>query len=110
MRILPTGAGEAHTFDIAPVQVDRSFVSWMPNAKEFVFLGHQAVASPGAYRVSIDVGLRSLTTQKGAQFWNRVSPNGKFVLQGAGIGLDWGQNTIVELGSGQVPPCALAGR
>ena len=108
LRILPTGAGEARTFDIAPVQVDYSLVSWMPGAREFVFLGHEGVAPPRAYRVSLDGGPASpLTNREGAQFWNRVSPDGKFVLQGASVGMEWGQNVIVDLGTGRVRPAPL---
>src|SRR5215472_9061933 len=108
LRILPTGAGEARTFDVAPIQVDRGFVSWMPGAKEFVFQGHQGEAPPRGYRVSIDGGAaRPLTNQTGAQFWNRVSPDGKFVLQAAGADIGGGQNVIVELGTGKVRPAPL---
>jgi Tol biopolymer transport system component len=103
LRILPTGAGEARTFDIAPIHVDRSFVSWMPGAREFVFLGHEGIAPPRAYRVSLDGGpASSLTNRGGAQFWNKVSPDGKFVLQGTSVGMDGGQNVIVDLRTGEV--------
>lgn len=106
LRILPTGAGEAHTFDVAPVQVDRAFVSWMPGAKEFVFLGHAAEEPPRAYRVSLDGGpVRLLTNQEGAHFWNRISPDGKFVL--ASVGIDWGHYEIVDLGTGEARPAPL---
>ncbi|MCU1271341.1 MAG: serine/threonine protein kinase [Acidobacteriaceae bacterium] len=108
LRILPTGAGETRTFDVAPVQVDRGFVSWMPGAKEFVFLGHVAEEPPRAYRVSLDGGpVHPLTNRKGAQFWNRVSPDGKLVLQAPGVEMDWGQSGIVELNSGHVRPGPL---
>ena len=106
LRILPTGAGEAHTFDIAPVRVDRAFVSWMPGTKEFVFLGHVGEAPPRGYRVSLDGGpVRPLTTQEGAQFWNRISPDGRFVL--ASVGIDWGHYEIVDLDTGQIRPAPL---
>jgi Tol biopolymer transport system component len=108
LRILPTGAGETHTFDVSPVRVDRAFVSWMPGAREFVFLGHDAEAPPRAYRVSLDGGpARPLTNQMGAQLWNRVSPDGKLMLQGGGVGTDWGQNVIVDLGTGQHHPAPI---
>ena len=108
LRILPTGAGETRTFDVAPIQVDRGFVSWMPGDKEFVFLGHVAEEPPRAYRVSLDGGpVRPLTTQKGAQFWNKVSPDGKLVLQAPGVDLNWGKNGIVELSTGHVRPAPL---
>jgi len=108
LRILPTGAGEPRTFDIAPVQVDDGFVSWMPGAKEFVLLGHEGIAPPRAYRVSLDGGPATpLTNRAGAQFWNRVSPDGEFVLQGAGVGMEWGQNVIVDLVTGKVVAAPL---
>jgi hypothetical protein len=108
LRILPTGAGEAHTFDVAPVQVARDFISWMPGAKEFVFLGHEGESPPRAYRVSLAGGpVRPLTNQKGAHFWNRISPDGKFVLEAAGVGMDWEQSVIVDLGTGQARPAPL---
>jgi len=108
LRILPTGAGETRTFDVAPVQVDDSVVSWMPGAREFVFLGHEGVAPPRAYRLSLEGGpARPLTNREGAQFWNRVSPDGKFVLQGASVGMEWGQNVIVDLATGSVRPAPL---
>jgi len=108
LRILPTGAGEARTFDIAPIQVDHSLVSWMPGAKEFVFLGHEGMAPPRAYRVSLDGGPASpLTNREGAQFWNKISPDGKFVLQGASVGMERGQNVIVDLGAGKVRAAPL---
>jgi hypothetical protein len=106
LRILPTGAGEARTFDIAPVRVDRGFVSWMPNGREFVFVGHEAEAPPRAYHMSLDSGpARPLTSQNGAHFWNRVSPDGKLVLQTSAI--DSGQNTILDMRTGQVRPASL---
>jgi eukaryotic-like serine/threonine-protein kinase len=109
LRILPTGAGEARTFDVAPVYVDRYFISWMPGAKEFVFLGHEGQGPPHAYRVSFDGGpARSLTNQGGAHFWNRVSPDGKLVLEAAGVGTNWQvKSAIVDLASGQARPAPL---
>jgi serine/threonine protein kinase/Tol biopolymer transport system component len=108
LRILPTGAGEARTFDVTPIQVDHSLVSWMPGAKEFVFLGHEGIAPPRAYRVSLDGGPASpLTNREGAQFWNRVSPDGRFVLQGASVGMDWERDVIVDLGTGKVRAAPL---
>ena len=108
LRILPTGAGEPRTFDVAPVQVDDSPVSWMPGDKEFVFLGHEGIAPPRAYRVSLDGGVaRPLTNRDGAQFWNKVSPDGKFVLQGTGAGMEKEQNVILELGTGKIRSAPL---
>ncbi len=108
LRILPTGAGEPRTFDIAPVQVDDSPVSWMPGAKEFIFLGHEGIAPRRAYRVSLEGGIaRPLTSREGTQFWNKVSPDGRFVLQGTGAGMESGQNLIVELGTGKVRSAPL---
>ena len=108
LRILPTGAGESRTFDIAPVQVDDSPVSWMPGAKEFVFLGHEGIAPSRAYRVSVDGGVaRTLTSREGAQFWNKVSPDGKFVLQAAGAGAESRQSAIMEIATGQVRSAPL---
>jgi len=108
LRVLPTGAGETRTFDIAPVQVDDACVSWLPGAKEFVFLGHEGVAPPRAYRASLDGGSATpFTKREGTQFWNRVSPDGKFVLQGSGVGMDLGQNVILDLTTGQVQPAPL---
>ena len=106
LRVLPTGAGETRTFDVAPVHVDHGFVSWMPGATEFVFLGHEGVAPPRAYRVPLVGGTaRPLTNREGAQFWNRVSPDGKFVLEGANM--EQGQSLIVDLISGQTRPAPL---
>ena len=109
LRILPTGAGEARTFDIAPVRVDRHFVSWIPGAREFVFLGHEGIDPPHAYRVAMAGGpARPLTSQKGATFWNRISPDGKFVLEAAGVANNWGVPPVmVDLASGAVHPAAL---
>jgi eukaryotic-like serine/threonine-protein kinase len=108
LRILPTGAGEPRTFDVAPVQVDDNPVSWMPGAREFVFLGHEGIAPPRAYRVALEGGTaRPLTNREGAQFWNKVSPDGNFVLQGAGGGREWGQNVIVDLNTGKVRAAPL---
>jgi Tol biopolymer transport system component/tRNA A-37 threonylcarbamoyl transferase component Bud32 len=109
LRVLPTGAGEARTFDIAPVSVDVDDVSWMPGAKEFVFLGHEGVGPPHAYRVSIDGGsARPLTNQAGAHFWNRVSLDGKYLIDGPGKGNNWQSKwELVELATGQARPAAL---
>ena len=109
LRILPTGAGETRTFDIAPVNVDRHFISWIPGAREFVFLGHEGLDPPHAYRVAMAGGpARSLTSQKGAHFWNRISPDGKFVLEAAGVANNWGVPPVmVDLASGAVHPAAL---
>ena len=69
IRILPTGAGEARTFDVAPVHVDWYFVSWLPGATEFVFLGHEGADTPRAYRVAMAGGpARPLTNIPGAHF------------------------------------------
>jgi serine/threonine protein kinase len=108
LRVLPTGAGEAHTFDLAPVQVDRGFLSWLPGAKEFVFLGHEGVEPPRAYRISLAGGsARPLTRQKGAHFWNRISPDGKSVLEESRVGADSGQNVIVDLATGKARQAPL---
>lgn len=103
LRILPTGAGEARTFDVAPVTVDRDFVSWLPGNKEFVFLGHEGIDPPRPYRASIEGGpARPLTSQKGAHFWNRVSPDGKYVLQAPGAAGNWQvQTEIVDIATGE---------
>ena len=109
LRILPTGAGEARTFDIAPVRVDRHFISWIPGAREFVFLGHVGMDPPHAYRVAVAGGAaRPLTSQKGATFWNRISPDGRFVLEAAGVANNWGVPPVmVDLASGEVRHAAL---
>ncbi len=51
LRILPTGAGEPRTFDVAPVNVDPDWVSWMPGGKEVVFLGHEGANPKRGYRL-----------------------------------------------------------
>ena len=108
LRILPTGAGEAQTFDIAPVQIDRSFISWMPGAREFVLLGHVGIEPPRAYRMSLAGGsARPLTDQKGAYFWNRISPDGKLVLEARRVGTDAVENVIAELATGKTRPAPL---
>ena len=108
LRILPTGAGETRTFDVAPVQVDDGFVSWMPGATEFVFLGHEGVAPPRAYRASLNGGPAiPLTNREGAQFWNRISPDGKSVVQGSSVGMESSQNVIVDLNTGAVRAAPL---
>ncbi|MEI4861325.1 hypothetical protein Q8G41_27430, partial [Klebsiella pneumoniae] len=51
---------------------------------------------------------RPLTKQNDAQFWNLISPDGKLVLQAAGVGTDnQGQNLIVDLATGQSRPVSL---
>ncbi len=110
LRVLPTGAGEARTFDVAPVNVDLELVSWMPGNKEFVFLGHEGGGPPHAYRVAVEGGpARPLTNQTGAHFWNRVSPDGKFVIEGPGSERsDWQVKwEVVDLETGQARPVAL---
>lgn len=115
IRVLPTGAGEVRTFDVAPVEVDRAFVSWLPGAKEFAFLGHEGTNPPHAYRVGLTGGAaRPLTKQAGAHFWNRISPDGKYVLQGPGVALmgsasNWGDipMELLDLQSGQSRRAAL---
>lgn len=114
-RILPTGAGEVRTFDVAPVNIDHYFISWLPGAKEFSFLGHEGTNPPHAYRVALDGGpARPLTQQSGAHFWNRVAPDGKYLLQGPGVALlgttsNWGDvpMELVDLASGEVRRAAL---
>ena len=86
LRVLPTGAGESHTFDVAPIRLDRAFVSWMPDGKEFIFIGHAEGAPPRGYRASLDGGtVRLLTNQERAQFWNKISSDGRLVLTTVGI-------------------------
>jgi len=111
LRILPTGAGQAHSFDVAPVVVDRGFLSWLPesnqsaaaDAREFVFLGHEGEKARRAYRVSFSGGpARPLTQEAGPEFWNLISPDGRFVLVGSGTRSDnKSQNAIVDLATGQ---------
>src|SRR5436309_2194927 len=110
IRVLPTGAGETRTLDVAPVQVDAYFVSWMPGAKEFVFLGHEGNARPRAYRVALAGGpARPATSRSGNEFWNKVSPDGRFLLQAPGVGTELqGRGAIVDLTSGQVRELQLA--
>ena len=109
LRILPTGAGEAITFDVAPVHVDWYVVSWMPDGKEFVFLGHEGVDPPRAYRVALTGGpARPLTNIAGAHFWNRISPDGKLVLEGPGVGNSWHLEwQVIDIATGQARPAAL---
>jgi eukaryotic-like serine/threonine-protein kinase len=109
-RVLPTGAGETRTFDVAPVEVDAYFISWMPGAKEFVFLGHEGDARPRAYRVALAGGpARLVTRQVGAEFWNKVSPDGRFLLQAPGVGMELqGRGAIVDLENGQARELQLA--
>jgi Tol biopolymer transport system component len=108
LRILPTAAGETRTLDIAPVQADRYLISWMPGAKEFVFLGHEGEASPRGYRVSLDGGpARPLTNLPGTHFWNRISPDGRFVLETSAVANEPAHNVIVELATGRVRPAPL---
>jgi len=108
LRILPTGAGETRTLDIAPVHADRYLISWMPGAKEFVFLGHEGEAPLRGYRVSLEGGpARPLTNLPGAHFWNRVSPDGKFVLETSAVTNEREENVIVELDTGKVRPAPL---
>jgi Tol biopolymer transport system component len=110
LRVLPTGAGETRTFDVAPVQVDAYFISWMPGAKEFVFLGHEGDARPRAYRVALAGGpARPATREPGAGFWNKVSPDGRFLLQAPGVGTELqGRGAIVDLTSGEARELQLA--
>jgi len=110
-RVLPTGAGETRTVDVTPVQIDAYFVSWMPGAKEFVFLGHEGEARPRAYRVALAGGpARPVTREPGAaEFWNRVSPDGRFLLQAPGVGAELqGRGAIVDLTNGQTRELQLA--
>jgi eukaryotic-like serine/threonine-protein kinase len=108
LRILPTGAGETRTLDVAPVHVERSLISWMPGAKEFVFLGHEGEGPQKGYRMFLEGGpARPLTTLPGAHFWNRVSPDGKFVLETSAVANGPQQNVIIELAAGKVRPAPL---
>ena len=106
IRIYPTGAGETRSIDVAPVEVDRYFVSWLPGHQEFSFLGHEGDGPPHAYRVSLQGGpVRPLTPESGAHFWNRVSPDGKLVAEGTGIGTTGqGVNVIVDVATGRARP------
>jgi len=111
IHILPVGAGEMRTIDVGPVEVDSYFISWMPGAKEFVFLGHEGNARPRAYRVALAGGpARPVTREAGAaEFWNRVSPDGRFLLQAPGVGAELqGRGAIVDLTSGHARELQLA--
>jgi len=108
LRVLATGAGESGTLDVAPVSVDRALISWMPGGKEFVFLGHEGEAPPRAYRVSFGGGpARPLTNLPGAHLWNRVSPDGKFVLETSAVANEPEQDIIVELATGKARAAPL---
>src|SRR6267143_1775708 len=103
LRILPTGAGDTRTLDIAPIRADRNLISWMPGGKEFVFLGHEGEAPLRGYRVSLEGGpAQALTNIPGAHFWNRVSPDGKFLLEATNVGNEQERGVIVELATGKV--------
>jgi Tol biopolymer transport system component len=82
----------------------------MPGAKEFVFLGHEGDARPRAYRVALTGGpARLVTRQAGAEFWNKVSPDGGFLLQAPGVGMELqGRGAIVDLENGQARELQLA--
>jgi eukaryotic-like serine/threonine-protein kinase len=108
LRVLATGAGESGTLDVAPVSVDRALISWMPGGKEFVFLGHEGEAPPRGYRVSFGGGpARPLTNLPGAHLWNRVSPDGKFVLETSAVANEPEQDIIVELATGKARAAPL---
>jgi len=116
LHILPTGAGESRTLDIAPVVLNQSFISWFPapaqsapGTREFVFLGHEGDQPPRAYRISLAGGpARPLTTRKGAEFWNLISPDGRYALQGIGTSDgEPGQFLITDLSTGQSHPAPL---
>ena len=108
LRVLATRAGESGTLDVAPVSVDRALISWMPGGKEFVFLGHEGEAALRGYRVSFGGGpARPLTNLPGAHLWNRVSPDGKFVLEASSVANEPAQSEILELATGQVRPAPL---
>jgi eukaryotic-like serine/threonine-protein kinase len=108
IRILPTGAGEARMFDVAPVQVDSDFLSWMPGGREFVFLGHEGEAAPTAYRFTLDSGkFRRLIDDQAAHFWNRISPDGRWSLEGIGVEGAWGRNALVDLQTGKAQPSPI---
>ena len=103
LRVLATRAGESGTLDVAPVSVDRALISWMPGGKEFVFLGHEGDAPLRGYRVSFAGGpARPLTNLPGAHLWNRISPDGKFVLETSTVANEPEQNVIVELATDKV--------
>ncbi len=81
----------------------------MPGGKEFVFLGHEGANPKRGYRVGIEGGAaHPLTNQTGWQFWSRVSPDGKFVIQAASVGSNWyAKKQIVDLATGQTSAAAL---
>jgi eukaryotic-like serine/threonine-protein kinase len=102
LRVLATRAGESGTLDVAPVSVDRALISWMPGGKEFVFLGQEGEGPPRGYRLSFGGGpARPLTNLPGANFWNCVSPDGKFVLETSRVANEPEHNVIVELATGK---------
>jgi Tol biopolymer transport system component len=110
IRLLPIGAGEPRDIDVAPIDVDRDVSAWFPGAREIVFLGHEGINPPHAYRVSLAGGPAvPLTRGEGARFWNKVSPDGKYVLQGPGVATNWGdlKMTLVDLSTGAERPAML---
>jgi hypothetical protein len=108
LRVLATRAGESGTLDVAPVSVDRALISWMPGGKEFVFLGHEGEAPLRGYRASFAGGpARPLTNLPGTQLWNRISSDGKFVLETLALPNEPEKNVIVELASGKVRSAPL---
>ncbi len=61
-----------------------------------------------AYRVSPEGDpARPLTNQPGSHFWNRVSPDGRFVLEASRTGNEPEQDVIVELATGKVRAAPL---
>ena len=109
LRILPTGPGEARTIDTGLLLDDRSFISWMPGGKEFIFQARDAQGLLRGYRAALNGGpVRPLTSQKGTQLWNKISPDGKLVLQRiVDEASSTGQNIIFELATGRVRPAPI---
>jgi len=109
LRILPTGPGEARTINTDLLIDSRSFVSWMPGGKEFIFQARDAHGGRRGYRVSLDGGpVRPLTNQKGTQLWNRISPDGRLVVQQIIDDANTApQNVILDLSTGRTRPAPI---
>jgi eukaryotic-like serine/threonine-protein kinase len=77
-RLLPTGAGETRTFEVAPVHALDYYGNWVRDGSKFLFLGSEPGKQTRAYLLNTTTGKASAVTPEGTTD-PLISPDGKFV-------------------------------
>lgn len=77
LQILPTGAGETRTLDLAPLERSTG-TRWFPDSRRLVIIGNEKGHKPRTYELSLDGGAPKAITPEGVAGLV-VSPDGRWL-------------------------------